>query len=421
MISINQVLLIKEAHLDTDCVEGFLTKSSRTTFQVTCAQSAAEAEDLLRGQFDLVLLDLYRLDAASLGILLRICALVPMSPVIVLTDKENPDEAMIAVRSGAHDCLSRERLSADDLIRACSYAIERYKFCRQSTGPHEAFLRTIVDTLPAHLAILDHQGQILAVNQAWHEFAVASGLPPETSFVGASYFNACTVPNGEDADSAAAAATGIREVIAGRRDYFALQYPCHSPDKQRWFHMHVAPFAEPLPRRVVVAHEDITDRVLAEIDKKRSDQLFEKVFTIAPLGLWLTDATGRLLRGNKEAYRIWGLNPTAQLDQPGLFTARRDHSQEPITPTDWAIVRSVREGVTIHDELLEVEARDGKKRFVLNYTAPLEDHQGKIEGGVVANLDITQRIEAQKKIEASEQRARLVFDTSPNPTTQFVS
>ncbi|MDX9835615.1 MAG: PAS domain-containing protein, partial [Desulfobulbus sp.] len=64
--------------------------------------------------------------------------------------------------------------------------------------------------------------------------------------------------------------------------------------------------------------------------------------------------------------------------------------------------------------MLEVETKDGSKRYILNYTAPLKNEQGKIKGGMIANLDISKRVAAQRKAEEAEQRIRLIFDTSPN-------
>ena len=33
------------------------------------------------------------------------------------------------------------------------------------------------------------------------------------------------------------AAEGIRRVLCGEQEHFSLEYPCHSPDIQRWFMM----------------------------------------------------------------------------------------------------------------------------------------------------------------------------------------
>ena len=63
---------------------------------------------------------------------------------------------------------------------------------------------------------------------------------------------------------APAVAPGILTVIAGRHDDFYLEYACHSPAEQRWFMLRVTPFPEPAPRRVVIAHVDVTERWQAE-------------------------------------------------------------------------------------------------------------------------------------------------------------
>ena len=63
---------------------------------------------------------------------------------------------------------------------------------------------------------------------------------------------------------ASAAAAGIAAVIARERDQFSLEYRCHSPDQKRWFVMRATRFAGTGLGRVVLAHENITSRKLAE-------------------------------------------------------------------------------------------------------------------------------------------------------------
>ena len=58
---------------------------------------------------------------------------------------------------------------------------------------------------------------------------------------------------------------GIQKVITGELDIFSMEYPCHAPHKERWFIGRVTPVTGDGPRRVVVAHEDITERKQAEI------------------------------------------------------------------------------------------------------------------------------------------------------------
>jgi PAS domain-containing protein len=57
---------------------------------------------------------------------------------------------------------------------------------------------------------------------------------------------------------------GIRGVLAGEAESFMLEYPCHSPTEERWFNGRVTRLPDDGPRRVVVAHENITERKRAE-------------------------------------------------------------------------------------------------------------------------------------------------------------
>jgi hypothetical protein len=59
-------------------------------------------------------------------------------------------------------------------------------------------------------------------------------------------------------------------------DDFYLEYPCEAPTEKRWFGMRVTPFAEPIPRRVVVAHTDISQRKFAEKARLEANATLEK-------------------------------------------------------------------------------------------------------------------------------------------------
>ncbi|HEX5850435.1 MAG TPA: LuxR C-terminal-related transcriptional regulator [Rubrobacter sp.] len=128
----------------------------------------------------------------------------------------------------------------------------------------ENLARSTLDSLSTHIAILDETGRISATNRAWHRFA--SSNPPITSSVGpgTNYLEVCDAATGKEAEDARAFARGIRDVISGRLEAFELEYPCHSPDKKRWFVGRVTRLPDTVRPQVVVAHEDVTERRLAE-------------------------------------------------------------------------------------------------------------------------------------------------------------
>jgi hypothetical protein len=98
------------------------------------------------------------------------------------------------------------------------------------------------------------------VNHAWKEFA-RNGGDPDLRFdaVGANYLDVCNVENtAEDADYAARARAGLRNLLAGRITEFSMFYPCHVPDRKAWFVMNARPLGGDFGG-VVVSHVDVTE------------------------------------------------------------------------------------------------------------------------------------------------------------------
>ncbi|MFH0793900.1 MAG: diguanylate cyclase, partial [bacterium] len=126
------------------------------------------------------------------------------------------------------------------------------------------FLQDTLDALSAHIAILDKTGKIVAVNAAWRNFADASNFAATSYGIGDNYLEICERATGEGAKEAHEVAEGIREVLLNQKEEYYLEYPCHSPTEKHWFALRVTRFAAEGPQRLVVAHEDITDRKLAQ-------------------------------------------------------------------------------------------------------------------------------------------------------------
>ncbi len=153
---------------------------------------------------------------------------------------------------------------------------------------------------------------------------------------------------------------------------------------------------------VVITYNDITEKKEAEETLKNREYLLNKIFDVLPIGLWFADKNGKLLRGNPAGVRIWGAEPTVPMEEYGVFKARRLPSGKEIAPDDWALAHTIREGVTIVDELLEIDSLDGKKKIILNYTAPVLDDQGNIHGAIVVNHDITEREQLHAQLQQAQ-------------------
>lgn len=141
----------------------------------------------------------------------------------------------------------------------------------------QQYAKTILNSLSAHIAIIDQHGIILETNVAWRQFASCNqmGMRPDTLQV--NYLEICDAATGDSSDKSGEVAAGIRSVITGSIDEFVIDYPCHAPDKERWFYMRATRAVGEGPLRVVISHEDITALKTAEEQlQQREDQLKEK-------------------------------------------------------------------------------------------------------------------------------------------------
>jgi Amt family ammonium transporter len=136
----------------------------------------------------------------------------------------------------------------------------------------ERFSRDVLDSLEAPTAVLDADGTIVAVNRAWLRFGEEAGADPDATGPGASYLEVCERSGTVEA---LAAAEGIRAILEGAREGFAMDYPCHPPGQEGWFSLRVTPLSG-VDHGAVVCHIDITDR------KRFETQLVEQA-VIDPL------------------------------------------------------------------------------------------------------------------------------------------
>jgi DNA-binding CsgD family transcriptional regulator len=131
---------------------------------------------------------------------------------------------------------------------------------------------TVLNSLSAHIAILDQNGVILETNWAWRDFSAKSGMPEDHDDRGSNYLAICDATTGSDAGDAHKVAAGIRSVIGGELEEFLHDYPCHSAEGPHWYYMRAICMSGPGPMRVVVSHEEITALKLTEEALRQSQE-----------------------------------------------------------------------------------------------------------------------------------------------------
>ena len=118
-----------------------------------------------------------------------------------------------------------------------------------------AFLQGIIDAMPAHIAVLDDQGIIVLVNEAWRHFGRENGYLDAAFGVGVNYLSVCN-----QVQTAHGTYENLSKLLKGEIDSFYLEYPCDGAGQKRWFVLRAAPLHHGERRWVIVFHINISDR-----------------------------------------------------------------------------------------------------------------------------------------------------------------
>ncbi|WP_041733778.1 PP2C family protein-serine/threonine phosphatase [Conexibacter woesei] len=134
-----QLLLVEDDLGDAVLVQELLADAA-PQMEVLHVGTLREAEELLPGGLDCVLLDLGLPDAIGLEPVARLRAAAPDAAVVVLTGHDDEHRGIEAVSTGAQDYLAKGGVDGSMLARAIRYAIERRRLERSQQELLEARL-----------------------------------------------------------------------------------------------------------------------------------------------------------------------------------------------------------------------------------------------------------------------------------------
>ncbi|MGZ5059065.1 MAG: CHASE domain-containing protein [Methylobacter sp.] len=230
--------------------------------------------------------------------------------------------------------LIRKPDGAPDYFIAVIENIDSRKQAEAALKENEVFKQAILNSVAAKIAVLDHDGFILAVNEPWRRFGLENGIkfgiPVSSTDIGVNYLAVCkAADNLFAADGAQEAYYGIRAVLDGDLPSFNLEYPCHSPQQQRWFSMSVTPLGNTAQGGAVIAHTNITVRKQAEEQLRIAAIAFE-----CQEGIVVMDANSRILRVNQAFTQITGYSQQ-EVQRKTIAIFRSDRHPPSFYDTIW--------------------------------------------------------------------------------------
>jgi len=168
--------------------------------------------------------------------------------------------------------------------------------------------RTAANPDIAAIAILDHHGVIVEVNEGWRQFARDNGYCGDSFGVGQSYISHChraSVAPGDEL-TATHVAAGLRSVLEGASENFTQEYSCHSETERRWFRLVVTPRSFCRRAGAVVTHLPVTRERELELALTDSQRRLNEIYRIADIGDFEFDAATNRSWLSPPVMRIWG-------------------------------------------------------------------------------------------------------------------
>ncbi|MBK6850155.1 MAG: PAS domain S-box protein [Burkholderiales bacterium] len=253
-------------------------------------------------------------------------------------------------------------------------------------------LQSVEDSILDQLAVLDRDGNIVAVNAAWTRFAQDNGASPvdparpngpglaASIDIGGNYLAVCDRAAATADATAAQAVAGIRAVLDGHEPIYSSEYPCHSPQEQRWFHMTVTPLGSQAGGAVVV-HSNITARKREQELLRASEARYRSTVSALAEAVIMFDGAGHPISCNPSAEHMLGLS-LQEMRDGGMALWQPIYNDGRSMPLDQLpMARALASGQPCHNVVLGIVGPASQLLWLLVNAEPLFDEASEPSAG----------------------------------------
>ena len=293
------------------------------------------------------------------------------------------------------------------IVQARLYQEKEQALQTAITSAH--LVRSALDVLPVSLAMLDETGKVISVNQVWRKGAEENGLSSRSSVEGLNYLSVCDAAVGEEAEEGRRFAAGIRAVLNGERETFAMEYACPTPTRKLRFLGRVTRFPQAESMRLLVTHEDLTEQKQAEEALRKSEERFRALVQNSSDVITVLDANGDVRYHSPSIEHVLGYGQEELVGQ-SVFAL--------LHPEDVNTVLSVfTDALSQPGRVVAPEFRIRHKNGTWVYLEAIGNNllaDPAIRGVVVNSRDVTARKQAEAALQHQFAFEQLVAEISKN-------
>lgn len=211
-----------------------------------------------------------------------------LAQVLASGQRQVLDLQLCGVGGYRYDVRLLSKRSSEGDRPACLSAIvdlTEQKQIEEQIRRSDDFSRSVLNALPAQIAVLDANGTIIAMNEAWQLAVNKEDAPPAVRCdIGMNYLRSYRDVSEDVFREAPQLIEGIQSVIDGTQAESKLQYASHTPEAKRWFLVWTTPMAGEAGG-AVVAHVNITARMLAQEDARKRGEALARAARISSVGI----------------------------------------------------------------------------------------------------------------------------------------
>lgn len=265
-------------------------------------------------KFDLIISDYNLPDFEGMEIFKTVENSSQNIPFIFVSGTIGEERAVEVLRSGVTDYVLKENLAK--LPIAIKRAINEVNQKKEKLAAENAlkesenFKSSILNSLSAHIAVLNYTGKIIATNDNWNKFASQYKIDT-TNLESINYFVFLThFLSGKEAKILY---SGILDVIHNKTSYFYLDYSIKQFGEKKWYTLRVNQLSH--SKEVVVSHINITDRKKAEFLLKESEERFRGLIENSSEITFIINEFGHILFISPSIKKITGYSVKELLNQ----------------------------------------------------------------------------------------------------------